>query len=263
MKKIARSKKLLKWQHKNFQTEWQEVKVVKKFKPLRVALVCTLTLCLASPKEARADLFGGDVAVLTQILANAIQQLYQLKQILSTGADTLGLLRDINRGLRDGLGVIQILNPRFNPGLYGDLETADRVLSTIEDLYGKVPQTGDARLQAAQDQSVAESIAMNGRLFRFADEADATSRQMIDHSRLVNPQGAAKLTAQSVAVLIQTTTQLLRTNSMMMKLMAENLAVQNRKEKIESAQFRSQYDGLSEAFSGLPQKTKLPTFNGE
>lgn len=228
---------------------------MKRIRKTWIAGVMSLALLL--PQPSRADLWGGDVIVLTQILANAVQQLIQLRQILSTGSDTLGLLRDINRGIRDGLSIIQILNPRFNPGLYGNLDTADRVLAVIQDLYGKIPQTGDAKLQQAQDQSVSESIAMNGTLFRFADQADDESKRMIAHAREVNPQGAAKLTAQSIAVLIGVTTQVLRTNSMMLKLMAENMALQNRKDKLQSAQFRTQYDGLSNAFQGLPKDTQL------
>ena len=230
---------------------------IKKF-----MVVGVMSFALLIPQPSRADLFGGDVAVLVQILANALQQLAQLQKILGTGADTLGLLRDINRGIRDGLTVIQMLNPKFNPGLYGDLETADRVLSTIQDLYGRIPQTGESRLQAAQDQSASESIAMNGTIFQFADRADYESRRIIDHSQSVNPQGAAKLTAQSIAVLIGVTTQVLRTNSMMLKMMGENMALSNRKEKVQAAQFRTQYDGLSSAFGGLPKDSKLAPLDG-
>jgi hypothetical protein len=221
-----------------------------------------MSLALVMPMPARADLFGGDVAVLVQILANSIQQLAQLRQILGNGAQTLGLLQDINRGVRDGLTVIQMMDPKFNPGLYGDLATAERVLSVINDLYGRIPLTGDAKLQRAQDQSVAESIAMNGTLFQFANQADEESRRIIDHSQVVNPQGAAKLTAQSVAVLIGVTTQLLRSNSMMLKMMAENMALQNRKDKLESAQFRTQYDGISSALGSLPKEDTLKPLDG-
>ena len=217
---------------------------------------------LLAPQPSRAFSFGADVAVLVQILAQAIQQLAQLRQILSTGTDSLDLMRDINRGIRDGLSIIQIVNPKFNPGLYGDLDTADRVLSTIQDLYGKIPQTGEARLQEAQDRSVSESIAMNGTLFRYADETDAESKRIIAHAQVVNPQGAAKLTAQSLAVLIGVTTQVLRTNSMMLKMMGENMALQNRKGKVQAAQFRSQYDGLSGALGGLPKTTNLKPLDG-
>lgn len=212
-----------------------------------------------APQRANADMFGGDVAVLIQILTNAIQQLAQLRQIFQTGEDTLGLLRDINRGIRDGLAIIQIVNPKFNPGIYSNLNDADRALSAIESLYGRVPQTAAARLQASQDQSVAESLSMHGSLYSYADSVDREAQNMLAHSKTVNPQGAAKLQAQSLAVLIGVMTQLLRTNSTMMKMMAQNMALQNRKEKIGSEQFRQEYQGLSEAFGSLPKTTKLPS----
>lgn len=225
----------------------------------RIFLTLALCLTLVFPKPARADFWGGDVVVLTQILANAIQQLVQLRQILSTGSDTLGLLRDINRGIRDGLAVMQMIDPRFNPGLYGSLDSADRVLQAINDLYGVVPNTSEARLQQVQDQAASESIAMNGTVFEFADQADKESRRIFTHSQGVSPQGAAKLTAQSIAVLIGVTTQVLRTNSMMLKMMGQNMALSNRKEKLQSEQFKMQYEGVSGALGALPKDPKLPT----
>lgn len=233
---------------------------MKRFRKL---VLCSLmSLLIAVPTPSKADMFGGDIVVLTQILANAIQQLIQLREILTTGADTLSLLRDINRGIRDGLAVIQMINPKFNPGLYGDLDTADRVLAAITDLYGSIPQTSEARLQQAQDQSVAESISMNGTLFRFADQAEEESKRIVEHARDVNPQGAAKLTAQSIAVLIGVTTQVLRTNSMMLKMMGESMALNNRKGKLQAEQFKSQYDGLSSGFRGIPKETNLKPLEG-
>ena len=227
--------------------------------------LATIMICftLVIPRPAKADLFGGDVVVLTQILIQAIQQLYQLKQIFSTGQDSLSLWRDINRGIRDGLRVIQIINPRFNPGLYGGLENSEQVQRAIEDLYGSIPQTSEYRLQEAQDRSVSESIAMNGTLFKYADSVDDESRRIISHSQSVNPQGAAKLTAQSVAVLIGVTTQLLRTNSMMLKMMGQNMALSNRKEKLQATQFKAQYEGISSALGTIPKETKLQSLGTE
>ncbi len=221
--------------------------------------ILTVVLCfsLAVPQPAKADLFGGDVVILTQILAQAIQQLYQLRQIFSTGTDTLGLIRDINRGIRDGLNIIRIINPKFNPGLYGSLETAEQVQRAIEDLYGAIPQTSEYRLQEAQDRSVSESIAMNGTLFQYADSVDLETKRIISHAQVVNPQGAAKLTAESLAVLIGVTTQVLRTNSMMLKMMGQNMALSNRKEKLQSSQFKAQYEGISSALGAIPKETKL------
>ncbi len=232
---------------------------MKNIKMIFISLIMCLGLTI--PSRARADFWGGDVVVLTQILANALQQLIQLKQILSTGSDSLELMRDINRGIKDGLTIIRIINPNFNPGIFGSLNSADQVLNSIQSLYGQVPVTPEARLQQAQDQSVSESIAMNGTLFQFADQADQESRRIIDRSQEVNPKGAAKLTAQSIAVLISVSTQVLRTNSMMLKMMAENMALQNKKEKLQSAQFKTEYDGISSAMRGLPKEINLKPLN--
>jgi hypothetical protein len=167
-------------------------------------------------------------------------------------------MRDLNQGIRRGLDLVKIINPKFNPGLYGNLETADQVQRAITDLYGMIPETAEARLQETQDQSVSQSIAMNGQLFRFADQVDEESKRILELAPQVSPQGAGKLTAQSLGILIGVTTQVLRTNSMMLKMMAENMALQNRKEKLNSHQFRTQYDGLSNALGDLPKNQSLP-----
>ncbi len=223
----------------------------------RAIVTLALSLSLMTPNYARADLFGGDVAVLVQILANALQQLAQLRQLLSTGNDTLGLLRDINTGIRDGLSIIQVINPKFNPGLYGNARDANQVLQIITDLYGQIPQTSQSGLEAAQDQSVAESLAMHGTLYEYADQVDAESQRMLSHAKFVSPQGAAKLQAQSLAVLIGVTTQVLRTNSAMLKMMAQNMALENRQSKIRSEQFRSKYEDMSNALRELPATQSL------
>ena len=44
-----------------------------------------VTLIFMGPRSAKADLFGGDVVVLTQILAQAIQTVITLKSVLENG----------------------------------------------------------------------------------------------------------------------------------------------------------------------------------
>ena len=41
------------------------------------------------------------------------------------------------------------------------------------------------------------------------------------------------------------------------------MALQNKKDKVQAAQFRNQYDGLSDAFQGLPKTTNLKPLKGE
>src|ERR1035437_829910 len=103
----------------------------------RLILIPIFTLSF-SP-AANADLFGGDIAVLMQILVQAMQTVMQLKSILETGHDALDLLRDVNSGISSGLDLIHIINPKFDPGVYGALNSTDAVLKAIQDVYGPVP----------------------------------------------------------------------------------------------------------------------------
>lgn len=223
-----------------------------------------LSLILLLPANpAHADLFGGDVAVLTQILVQSIQTVIQLKSILDNGKDALNLARDLNAGIRSGLDLIRIINPKFNPGVYGDLRDTQNVLRAIEAIYGATPEGADQDLIRSQDMSVAEVISMNRNLYDYADQVDRERERILYHSQVVSPQGSAKLQNQSLAVLIGVMTQLLRTQSQMLKIMAQNTALETRKEKLLTQEFRQNYQGLSEGFKTLPSNLKLPNLSGQ
>lgn len=225
-------------------------------------IFCFSFVTLFSPRPARADLFGGDLVILGQILVQAIQTVLQLKYILENGQDTLDLLRDVNAGVRSGLDLIRIVNPRFDPGVFGDLRDPREVLRALEYLYGAIPQGASQELIQSQDQSVAEVISMNRNLFDYANEVDRERDRILFHASVVSPQGAGKLQNQALGVLIGVTTQLLRTQSQMLKIMAQNMAYENRKEKLSTQNFQENYKGLSNSFNQLPADVKLPKLGG-
>lgn len=229
----------------------------------RFLLIAPVVIALFVSEPAKADLFGGDVAVLTQILVQSIETVVQLKSILSNGEDTLSLLRDVNSGVRSGLDTIHILNPNLGPGVYGGLENTDQVLRTIQDVYGVVPKGPDEDLMTSQDQSVAETIAMNRDLYSYADQVDRESERIIYHANTVSPQGAGRLQGQAIGVLIGVMTHILRTQSQLLKLTAENTAMQNRKEKVQTQSYQENYRGLSDSFSQLPPDVHLPRMGGD
>lgn len=231
---------------------------MKKLKKYSVCALIFLSITFQN-KSAKADLFGGDVAVLLQILAQSIEQVYRLQQVIQNGKDTLNLLRDVNAGVRSGLDLIRIVNPKFNAGVYGDLNNPENVLRAIHDLYGTTPNTADKELIDIQDQSVAEVIAMNKSLYDYSTQVDFERERILMHSQVVSPQGAAKLQNQSLAVIIGVLTQLLRVQSQMLKVMGQNMALDNRREKLASEQFIDNYKSLADGFGQLPKDVKLPS----
>ncbi|MBK8204911.1 MAG: hypothetical protein IPK68_22245 [Bdellovibrionales bacterium] len=232
---------------------------MKKWK--RLFIIPFLVVSLTTARPARADFWGGDLVYLAQILQTAIQQLTQLQNILGNGRDTLNLLRDINRGLREALNVMRTANQTLRPGVLSDLDNLDLVLAKVEELYGRIPNTPEGKMQLMTDRSVAEAINLHNEAFKYADRLDPEAERIKDYAHMVNPAGAAKVTVQSMGMMIHVLNQILRTNAAILKLQSEQLALQNRRGKLDSEQFRMQYEGVSDAFGNLRSNFNLPSIS--
>ncbi|MFZ3230249.1 MAG: hypothetical protein WA160_08590 [Pseudobdellovibrio sp.] len=223
-----------------------------------ILIFCSSFLLYALP--AKADIFGGDVAVLLQILSNALQQLAELKGIVDNGKDNLNLIRDINRGINDSLNLIRTISPNTDPGLYKDWEKASESLSKLEDIYGITIDSKDSRVQHDTDQTVAEAISLNNNLYKYTKQIDQIGELVKSQSHSVSPGGAAKLTAQSLGVMLNLQNEMLRTQATGLKLQAQSLAIQNRKDKERTRQMVNNADQLKQAMGGVEAKFELPRF---
>ncbi len=221
-------------------------------------LILIFQICMAP--QARADLFGGDVAVLAQILANALQQLAQLRNILQTGRDNVDLIRDINRGINDSLNIIRTVSPNTDPGLYRDWEKVSDALNKLETVYGITVDSHDRKVQKDTDQSVAEAVALNNTIYKYTKAIDEIGEMIKSQSHSVSPGGAAKLTAQSLGVMLNLQNEMLRTQATGLKLQAQALAIQNRKDKDRTRQMVAGADDLNAALGGVKPAFKLPRF---
>ncbi len=221
--------------------------------PLILCIVGTLGL---SPATSRADFFGGDLPLLSAILAQAIQQLAQLRALMGNGKDTLGFLELINEGIRQAMDIMRTMNTTIQPGIYSNYQNVNDLMNQLQSLYGTVSDTFDSKLERSQDQSVSEAITLHNQAFQYATQLDPEVEKIKDYARVVSPQGAAKLTAQSLGVLIHVSNQILRTNAAMLKIMSENLALQNRHEKMSSRAFKTTYESVSKNLNSLaPMQT--------
>lgn len=219
--------------------------------------LASLTVFTAPP--ARADFFGGDLPLLAEIVANTLQELGQLRMILGNGQDTLGFLRDVNSGIREAMTLMQTMNRTIQPGALSEYQNANDMLHAIQDLYGTVPETAEARRETFTDQGVSEAVTTHNQAFSYADQVDPEAERIKDYSHGVSPLGAERLTAESIGVLIHVSNQILRTNAAMLKIMSEQLALQNHHEKVGSEQFQMQYTGLSQAIGTAPSMKDAST----
>lgn len=225
----------------------------------KMLVLCTVSM-MFMPFKARADLFGGDIVVLTQILAQAIQQLYQLKQIFDQGKDSLELMRDINRGINDSLNLARTVYPDLDPGIYRDWDRIDRALNGVQGIYGAVTPSPEAAIQKDTDQHVAEAISLNNSIYKYTNSIDEIGEEIKRYSHAVSPGGAQKLTAQSLGVMLNVMNQSLRTQATGLKLQAQALALENHKEKEATRKTLETANTLSGSMKSQDVSFQIPRF---
>ena len=221
-----------------------------------------LSVCLFSsvPQTAKADMWGADIPILLEILANSLQQLIQLKAMLENGTDTLDLLRDINRGINDSLGIAETLGLRIDPGIYRDLKNVTLAAQNLEKIYGIVTDSKVATVQRNTDQTVAEAISFNNELNDYAFKLDRIGEEIKRYSHAVSPGGAAKLTAESLGVVIHVMNQQMRAQGQALKLQAQAMAVQNKKDKDQTDQYLREGQNLKNKMIALNPEFKVMRF---
>jgi hypothetical protein len=203
------------------------MKYLGKFKFASVFFVVISLFCT----QGRASMFGEENAVLFKILEQSIRQYVELRKVAQTGSDSLGLLRDINRGINDSLYLMKTVKPNIDPGIYRNLENASDVLRQIETIYGRAQYSSDQYIQKQADSQVAEAIALNNGIYEYTKKIDQIGEDVKNYSHRVSPGGAQKLTAQSLGVLLHVMNESLRAQATTLKLHAVGMSIQNKKDK--------------------------------
>ncbi len=212
------------------------------------------------PTAGRCDFFGGDLVFLAQLVSNSVQQLVQLRAILQEGKDNLSLLREINAGINDSLQLAQTLSPYVDPGLFKELKNVSEAISKLQTIYGIVVDSPNAQAQRNSDQVASEAFSMGNSIFDYTKEIDRIGSEISQFSHQVSPGGAQKLTAQSMGVLLNVMTTSLRAQAAGLKLQAQSLAQENKKEKDSTREYLAASQVLSNALKQSAPKFERPRF---
>lgn len=225
----------------------------------RKIMIIPVFLILAVPRFAHADLFGGDVAVLMQILSENIRRYYQLQQMIGQGREQMDYLRLINSGLDNSIGLLDSL-PIKDEKVLAELRNFKDAVSRVETLYGKIPTSPDGALHLLHDQSVAESLRMANSFKDFSETQEKNSLLIAAQAREASPKGAARMQAETSAEILRTLSQLIRLNTQMLKLQSEQIAMANKSAKDNVIGFQKINQDLGNGFSKFKPDMKFIAF---
>jgi hypothetical protein len=227
---------------------------------VRIIAGCFIIVFCLAPVRARADMFGGDIAYLAQILQNAIRQLAELRNIAQTQEDYLDLVREINRGINDSLEMVRSTFPNLDPGIYRDWRSVSEALNELERIYGVIKDSPERQVQRDTDQNVSEAVVLNNEVYKYTSEIDELGEAIKDYSHRASPGGAQKLTAQTLGVMLQVLNQSLRVHATGLKLQAQTLALKNKKDKAETSQYLEMARELRASMKDKSHSFTVPRF---
>jgi hypothetical protein len=220
-------------------------------------LFALILICIAS--QARADFWGGDDAILAQILVEDIQSFEQLRMILQTGSDQRDLLRALNDGIDNSIGLLGSL-PIKDEKVLSDLRNFKGAMGKVESLYGVAPLSPVQNVQVLEDQTVAESLKMADDFKEYSATQERNSDVIARDSREASTKGAVRMQAETSAEILRTLSQLLRLNTQMLKLQSEQVAVHNKTSKDEVTSFQKVNQDIGSGFSNFKPDMSLNRF---
>ncbi len=218
-----------------------------------------MTTTIFVSRSARADLFGGDVAVLMQILQENIRHYFQLQEMIKQGQNADSYLRWINKGLDNSIGLLKSL-PIKDEKVLSELKEFRQAMGKVSTLYGQVPRSPEEALQLLHDQTVAESLRMATSFKEYSETQEMNSNLARIQVRDASPKGAARMQVEMSADILKSLAQLIRLNTQMLKLQSEQLAINNKSSKEGVANFQKVSRDLGSGFSNFKPEMKLTRF---
>lgn len=216
---------------------------------MKRTVIIYLFSALCFPKMAYPDLFGGDVAVLSQILVQTIQQLNQLKQVVGQGQKNLELIREINKGLNETI--------KFKASLDLPIDSNGNFESPALHIE---PSWKNRRTLEHVAELTKQASTLSNKLTDNARIQNERAERIRSHSHIVSPGGAAKLTAESQAVLIEGMNQNTLAAVQNQKLLATSLTMQARLEASTTQSNTQLTQDISQGIGRMRFSHRIPKF---
>ena len=206
----------------------------------------TFLATLFGPNTVRADIFGGDVAVLVQILSNAIQQLAVLQQTLNLAKGDSDLLQQVNRDIQTALSEINAIQDIVrDTNEIGKTKDPVELLNRLRGIYGRLPRIGHIKALEFADNVSGTALGVDNDSYLHALKLESAGTRLQQQARTASPGKAQQLTAQSQAIMIHSLAQIERNGGTSARVAATDLAIKNAQEKNRIESFDQGYSAMA------------------
>ncbi len=199
-----------------------------------------IPLFLLATSSARADFWGGDLPLLTQIVTNTLMTLYQLREQTK-------MMEEEMDGIKGRIDRIQTIAEVVQPSTWQQWKDPAEALRRLKLIYHTLPK----EYRSPKSDEIEEEIskAMNA-IARIGPGAESSFRSGKEIERMgadSSPGKAQKLTATGVGSLITLESQNLVLQSHITGLLSQMLAQANENETRQVVSRGNSFSGFSES----------------
>ena len=203
--------------------------------------IIIVLMLIVMPWKARADLWGGDLPLLTQIVFNTLHTMYELtKQTRQMEEEMAGIGDRIQR-VRTIADVVQ-------PSTWDKWKDPKEALDRLRLIYHTIPKEYRSEKYDTIESELAQAMNMVARLGPEASMSFKSGKELERRGADASPGVAQKLTASGVGSLIalESQTQVIQSHiaSLLTQVIAEGNEKETRAIVSKGSTFRSVSSGL-------------------
>jgi hypothetical protein len=168
---------------------------------MKTILISSLFFLTAFVPRASADFWGADIPILAQILVQATAQVRTTIQMLGQARDTVSILQEMNRGVKEVLRLADTAHIPLPPQVYENAKKIDQAAETAQRLYGIIGNKSPAYTKSNYKSGV-EGLFLSEDAFEYSTFLDDQGNKVKAASIVSSQATATRLTAETLGVLL-------------------------------------------------------------
>lgn len=211
--------------------------------------VLIFVICLSLvPTVSRADLWGGDLPLLAEIVFNTLHSMIELEQQTSYMSDEMA-------GIKDRIDRVQTIANLVDPSTWDRWHDPNEALSRLKQIYQTMPELYRSEKYNEVDSEIASAMTMTAQIHPQTESTFRSGKELERRGADASPGVAQKLTASGVGSLVTVQAQSLALQSHITKMLAQMMAEGNERESrsvvTRGSSFKCLTGSLENKFSAI------------
>ncbi len=182
-----------------------------------------IPLLFLNTHTAKADLWGGDLPLLAEIVFNTLSTMIELKR-------QSDLMSDEMNGIKDRIFRIQSIADVVQPSSWDKWKDPQEAIRRLRIIYHTLPKEYRTEKSDVIEEELSKAMNLIAKVSKGAQSSFLSGKEMEHRGADASPGVAQKLTASGVGTLISMEAQTQVIQSHIVSLLAQTLADANEKE---------------------------------